>query len=125
MEDKKPTFHSGSRKPFPEEEPVMAVVRRVKDDVAKRHGGSLVQGAALFKSFADASAAATVTPRAVDIVNEAVNVIKGVAGVAVASGFTARIVSGATDDGEAPKRSGIANARGEVAASLRRLGVLR
>ncbi|WP_323144901.1 hypothetical protein [Massilia phyllosphaerae] len=119
MEDKKPTFHSGSRKPFPEEKPVMDVVRHAKDSVAQRHGGRVVRGAALFKSFAQTSAAATVTPRAIDIVNAAV-------GNAVAGGFTARIVSDATGGNEAaPRRSGISQAQGEVAASLRRLGVLR
>ena len=97
----------------------MDVVRHAKDDVAKRHGGRVVRGTALFKSFAQSSAAAAVSPRAVDIVNAAV-------GNAVANGFTGRIVSGTTGGNEAaPRRSGIAQAQGEVAASLRRLGVLR
>lgn len=119
MEHKKPIFHSGSRKPFPEEQPVMDVVRRAKDDVAQRHGGRVVQGTVLFKSFSTTSATATVHPRAVDIVNAAV-------GNAVASGATARIISGPPAENAAtPRRSGIAQAQGEVAASLRRLGIRR
>lgn len=96
----------------------MDVVRRAKDDVARRYGGRVIQGSALFKSFAEASADPTVYPRAVDIVNAAV-------GAATSTGHAASVVAEVTGGSvAAPRPSGIANARGEVAASLRRLGVL-
>lgn len=118
MADKKNIFHSGSRKAFAEESYVMDAVQHAKNDVAKRHG-QVVQGSALFKSFARVSATATVHPRAVDIVNAAV-------GAGTIAGHAADVVTGTAGKAPAtPKRSGIAQAQGDVAESLRRLGVRR
>lgn len=118
MADKKSIFHSRSRKAFVEESYVMDAVQSAKNDVAKRHG-QVVQGSALFKSFAHVSATATIHPRAVDIVNAAV-------GAGPATGDAASVGAGSKGNVPAPpKRSGITEAQGEVAESLRRLGVRR
>ena len=117
MADKKQRiFHSGSRKAFAEESYVIDAVQRAKNDVAKRHA-HVGQGSALFKTFAHVSASAALHPRAVDIVNAAV-------GAAATAGHSTGAVAGtAGNDTAQPRRSGIAEARGEVAESLRRLGV--
>lgn len=54
---KKVLFHSDSRKPFPEEAPVIDAAQRAADEVAHKYGKGV--GAALFKGVATVSAIPT------------------------------------------------------------------
>lgn len=108
-------FHVGSRKPFAEEAPVMDAVQQAK---VKR--GKAV-GAALFKTSSRAMAMGGVHVQAVDIVRAAA---ASPAGVAATSGVGRGLAQGGVTPAEPARRSALADAQGQVAASLRRLGVL-
>lgn len=108
-------FHVGSRKPFAEEAPVVDAVQQAK---VKRGN---VAGTALFKTSSRATAVGGVHVQAVDIVRAAA---ASPAGVATTGVVGRALAQGGVTAAQPARRSAIADARGSVAASLRRLGVL-
>ena len=114
----KPTsliFHVGSRKPFAEEAPVMDAVQQAK------HKRGYTASTALFKTSTRAAATGGSHVRAVDIVRAAAASPAGVS----ATGVVGRVLAqGGVTPAQPARRSAIADAQGQVAASLRRLGVL-
>ncbi|MGK5015006.1 hypothetical protein [Janthinobacterium sp. HLS12-2] len=69
-------IHSGSRKPFAEEAPVVEAARQAAADIAQKYGK--IEGAALFKGSAHIAALPTVHPQAVDIAREALSRLSNV-----------------------------------------------
>lgn len=108
-------FHVGSRKPFAEEAPVMDAVQQAKIKRGK------AAGAALFRTSGRAMAMGGVHLQAVDIVRAAA---ASPAGVAATSAVGRVLAQGGVTPSVPARSSAIADAQGQVAASLRRLGVL-
>lgn len=108
-------FHVGSRRPFAEEAPVMDAVHQAKVKRGK------ADDAALFKSSGRAMAMGGVHRQAVDIARAAATSPRG---VAATTAVGRALAQGGITPSEPTRRSAIADAQGQVAASLRRLGVL-
>lgn len=79
MTDKKFTFNLGSRKLFPEEQPVVDAVQRAVAASALKHGLAIKQGSAVSKVISRVTAAPTVTGHAGDAVSSAVEQAIGIA----------------------------------------------
>ena len=112
-------FHSDSRKPFPEETPVLDAAQRAAEKIAHQYG--IAEGEALFKGVVRVSADPTVSS-AVELMR------KG--GVALAQSRRdshADTVVTQVHAARVPKprrRSGIEDANNEAARLLRSLGLI-
>jgi hypothetical protein len=115
-------IHSGSRKPFAEEAPVVDAACQAAADIAHKYGKA--QGSALFKHTARVSAGQTVHPQAVDIVRAAISRLAGAQGVAPPAGHVQAAAQIANEAAAAAKRRlDMSNAGQGVLESLRRLGI--
>lgn len=115
----KPTiFHSDSRKPFPEEAPVVDAAQRAANEIAHKYGKA--DGAALFKGVSHISANPMVIS-AVEIIRQS--------GVVLANSrndlHMDKLVSQVRAAGlpKSSRRSAIEDANNEAARRLRALGI--
>ena len=123
-------IHSGSRKPFAEEAPVVEAARQAAADIAHKYGKA--EGSALFKHASRVTAGQTVHPQAVDIARAAISRLAGAQGIAPPVGHAQAVAAKIANEAgaiankaaaTAKRRLDITNAGPGVLESLRRLGI--